>query len=223
MADGLTEEMIGEMGRQNPARLGVIARTSVMHYKGSPARIGQIGRELGVQYLLEGSVREQGDTLRVSAQLIRVRDETHTWARQYDRQLTGLVTLQREIAQEISDEVQIALGEHPTSHPVKSDAMSAQQSEAYDLYLKGLYFWNKKTTDSFWRAIEYYQQAIANYPNHAPSYAGIVDCYAMIGEYSAEPRPRLYEQGAVRRFAGTGDRSETAGSTYGLGIDCPEL
>jgi TolB-like protein len=140
LGDGLTEAVITQFGRLNPQRFGVIARTSAMHYKHNPARVQQIGRELNVQYVLEGSLRKEGGTVRVAAQLIRVEDETHTWAREYERELSGLLALQDEIAQEISDEIQIALGDHPASRPAKRTAVSPEQSEAYDRYLKGVYF-----------------------------------------------------------------------------------
>jgi serine/threonine-protein kinase len=211
VTDGLTEEMIGELGRLNPAHLGVIARTSVMHYKGSPARIGQIGRELGVQYVLEGSIREQGDLLRVSAQLIRVDDETHTWARQYDRRAKSLLALESEIAGEISDQIQLALGRPKPAPPVQHPVLSAEQSEAHDLYLHGLYFWNKRTAEDFWRAIHYFKQAIAKDSNYAAPYAGLADCYALLGGYSAEPRPEYMSkarEAALRALALDKDLAE---------------
>ena len=110
-SDGLTEEMISHLGVLDPKGLGVIARTSVMHYKNNQPQLGQIGRELGVQYVLEGSVRRDAEKVRVSAQLIQVSDQTHLWARQYDRELSNLLGLQGEIAQEIGDEIQLTLGE----------------------------------------------------------------------------------------------------------------
>ncbi|MGA3241693.1 MAG: winged helix-turn-helix domain-containing protein [Bryobacteraceae bacterium] len=189
LSDGLTEEMIAQLGRINPARVGVIARTSVMHYKHTQERVAKIGEELGVQYVLEGSLRRQQDRVRVSAQLIRVRGETHAWAREYDRQLGDLLALQAEIAREISDEIQLAFGAGRTQPPLKRPALSPQQSAAYDLYLQGLYFWNKRTANDFWRAIGYFQQAIAKDPSHAPSYAGLADCYALMGGYTSESRP----------------------------------
>lgn len=189
LSDGLTEEVISQLGGLNPQRLGVIARTSAMHYKGNSERVEQIGQELNVQYLLEGSLRKEAGRVRVAAQLIRVSDETHTWAREYDRQLGGLLTLQSEIAREISDEIQAALGDRPAKRPVERAQMSAAQSEAHDFYLRGLYFWNKRTVEDFWRAIDYFQKAIQKDATHAPSYAGLADCYAMLGGYSGEARP----------------------------------
>ena len=102
-SDGLTEEMISRLGNLDPRRLGVIARTSVMHYKRNPATLDRLGRELGVDYVLEGSVRREPDRVRIAAQLIRMSDRTHLWARQYDRELRSLIAVQKEIAQAIAD------------------------------------------------------------------------------------------------------------------------
>jgi TolB-like protein/DNA-binding winged helix-turn-helix (wHTH) protein len=107
--DGLTEEMIAQLGRLDPQRLGVIARTSVMYYKHRQEPLEQIGGELGVQYVLEGSVRRDSDNVRISAQLIRVADQTHLWSRQYDRQMSNLLALQGEIARETAGEIEPVL------------------------------------------------------------------------------------------------------------------
>ncbi len=188
-SDGLTEEMIGQLGQLDPDHLGVIARTSVMHYKNQRERLSQVGRDLNVQYIVEGSVRKDSTRIRVSAQLIRVGDETHVWARQYDRQLASLLALQGEIAREISDEIQLALGSPPHSLPAPRPTLSAQEYEAYDLYLKGLYFLNRRQVEAFWQSIDCFQRAIAKDPNNARAYAGLADCYALIGGYSTEPLP----------------------------------
>ncbi len=185
--DGLTEEMIAQLGRLEPDHLGVIARTSIMHYKGRQERIGEVGRELNVQYVLEGSIRKESDDVRVTAQLIRVGDESHVWARQYSRQLTSLLVLQGEIAHEISDELLLTLGVQRRGPPLARPSLS-EHYEVYDLYLKGLYFWNKRSIEGFRQAIGYFEQAIAKDPKNARSYAGLADCYALLGGYTDEPR-----------------------------------
>ncbi len=183
-SDGMTEEMISQLGNLDAAHLGVIARTSVMHYKHSEEPLDQIGRELGVQYVLEGSIRRDSDRVRITAQLIQLKDQTHLWARQYDRELSHLLGLQSEIAREVSDEIQVALWEHkPLAQPAQQPP-SPQSYEAYDLYLQGQYFWNKRTFEGFERAIDYYQQAIAKDPNYARAYAGLADSYALLAPYS---------------------------------------
>lgn len=187
LSDGLTEELIAHLGNLDPRRLGVIARTSVMHYKNSHAALDQIGRELGVQFVLEGTVRRDPDKVRVSAQLIQVSDQTHLWARQYDREPRSLLSLQGEIASEVSDEIQETLGERRTAgrpRPVSSP----ETYEAYDLYLRAQYFWNKRTTQGLREAIDYCQQAVATDPGYARAYAGLANSYALLGGYSGQPQ-----------------------------------
>src|SRR5262249_6672004 len=103
--DGLTEEMIAQLGRMDPQHLGVIARTSVMHYKYSQASLEQIAHELGIQYVLEGSIRRDSEKIRIAAQLIQVKDQTHLWAREYDRELKDVLPVQGEVAREITDHI----------------------------------------------------------------------------------------------------------------------
>lgn len=189
-SDGLTEEMIAELGRLNQNHLGVIARTSVMLYKQGPKPLDQIGRELGVQYVIEGSVRRDASHVRITAELIQVKDQTHLWAREYDRQLNDSLTLQSEIAQEVGDEIQSSLA---GSNEVKAanyvpPAHSTASYEAYDLYLKGRYFWNKRTTAGFLQAVDYFQQAIAKDPGYARAYAGLADTFGLMSTWYAGPQ-----------------------------------
>jgi len=187
-SDGLTEEMIAQLGRLDPLHLGVIGRTSVMHYKDTHEPLEQIGRELGVQYVLEGSVRRDANKVRVSAQLIQVKDQSHVWARQYDRELINLLALQGEIAQEIADGIQLTLGDNNRIDTARQAPLSPNAYEAYDLYLKGRYFWNKRTPSGFQRAVEYFQQAVAKDPDYARAYAGLADSYALMSGYSLAPQ-----------------------------------
>jgi len=190
-SDGMTEEMITQLGSLDPHHLGVIARTSVMHYKNSQESLAQIGRELGVQYVLEGSVRRDANQVRITAQLIEMKDQTHLWARQYDRELKDLLVLQSEIAREISDEIQTSLGERKAvasePHSAPEPTLSPQAFEAYNLYLKGLYFWNRRSVEGFQQAISYFQQATAKDPTYARAFVGLADSYALIGGYSGAP------------------------------------
>jgi TolB-like protein/DNA-binding winged helix-turn-helix (wHTH) protein/Tfp pilus assembly protein PilF len=192
LSDGLTEEMIAQLGRLDPAHLGVIARTSVMHYKQSHEPLGQIGRELGVQYVLEGSVRRDAEKVRINAQLIQVKDQTHVWARQYDRELSNLLALQGEIAREIAGGIQLTLGVAKRIDSAHRASLSPKSYEAYDLYLRGLYFWNKRTPQGFDRAVEYFQRAIEKDPNYARAYAGLADSYVLMSGYSpVSPRESI--------------------------------
>jgi TolB-like protein/DNA-binding winged helix-turn-helix (wHTH) protein len=187
-SDGLTEEMITQLGRLDPQRLGLIARTSVMRYKRGAVQVAEIGGALGVQYVLEGSVRRGSNRVRIAAQLIQVRDQTHLWSREYDREETDLLNVQGEIAQAVADEVRITLADPPTAAAGRRAALSRHRYEAYDLYLKGRYFWNKRTPQGFDRAIEAFQQATVNDPDYAPGYAGLADTYALIGLYNLAPQ-----------------------------------
>jgi len=190
-SDGMTEEMITQLGSLDPDQMGVIARTSVMHYKHSQEQLQQIAHELGVQYVLEGSVRRDADKVRITAQLIQMKDQTHLWAREYDRETKDLLVLQSEIAGEIAAEIQAALGEHKPVSPILEPTLSPQAFEAYNLYLKGQYFWNKR---SLLEATSYFEQATAKDPNFARAYAGLADCYALIGAYTGAPAAEFAPQ-----------------------------
>jgi TolB-like protein/DNA-binding winged helix-turn-helix (wHTH) protein/Tfp pilus assembly protein PilF len=197
-SDGMTEEMISQLGRIDPEQLGVIARTSIMHYKHNEKPLDQIGRELGVQYVLEGSVRRDSDKVRISAQLIQVKDQTHLWSRQYDRELSSLLVLQGEIAQEIADEIQLTLGDDREQLAANlKPSVSPTSYEAYDLYLKGRYFWNKRTVRGFQQAINCFQQALAKDPNYSRAYAGLADSYALLGGYSMVPQTEFMSKAKV--------------------------
>lgn len=186
-SDGMTDEMITQLGSLDPERMGVIARTSVMHYKHSQEQLQQIAHQLGVQYVLEGTVRRDADRVRISAQLIQMRDQTHLWGRAYDRDAKDLLALQSEIAREISGEIKAALGERKPIAPALQPPLSSEGYEAYNLYLKGQFFWNKRTHEGFEEAISYFQQATAKDPGYARAYAGLADVYALLGGYTSIP------------------------------------
>ncbi len=136
-SDGMTEEMISQLGGLDPEHLGVIARTSIMHYKESQEPLPQIAHELGVQYVLEGSVRRDGKMVRITAQLIQMKDQTHLWARQYDREPKDVLVVQSEIAKQISGEIRSSLGEYGSAAPIPQPTLSANAFEAYNLYFEG--------------------------------------------------------------------------------------
>jgi TolB-like protein/predicted Zn-dependent protease len=181
VSDGLTEEMLTQLGNLNPQRLGVIARTSVMHYKDAHTPLDQIGRELNVQYVLEGSVRRESERLRITAQLIQVKDQTHVWARQYDRELKDLLPLEGEVAHEIAEEIQLTFDGRKEAG--SQSAVPPQSFEGYDLYLKGLYFFNKRTPADLRVAVQYFQQAVAKDPSSARAYAGLAKGAAILSAY----------------------------------------
>ncbi|HEX9119069.1 MAG TPA: tetratricopeptide repeat protein [Terriglobales bacterium] len=186
-SDGLTEEMITQLGRLDPQRLAVIARTSVMPYKHSQQQIDRIARDLNVQYVLEGSVRRHSERVRITAQLIRASDQTHLWAREYDRELKDLLLLQGEIAQEVAEGIQLTLADNRKPTAAAPAKLSPASYEAYDLYLKGRYFWNKRTAQGFQQAEQCFEQAIAKDPTYARAYAGLADTYALMSSYYLAP------------------------------------
>jgi len=184
-SDGMTEEMIAQLGNSDPQRLGVIARTSVMQYKHNIKGLDQIGRELGVEYTMEGSVRRDSGKVRITTQLIQVKDQTHLWSAQYDRDSSDLLALQSEIAQKVVSEIEPRIGVHEraSTHP----SFLSKESEAYELYLRGRYFWNKRTSEGLQQAIDYFQQAVSKDPGYSRAYAGLAEAYALTGAYSSAP------------------------------------
>jgi TolB-like protein/DNA-binding winged helix-turn-helix (wHTH) protein/Tfp pilus assembly protein PilF len=184
-SDGFTEDLIGQLGPRDPAHLDVVARTSTMNYKHSPAPLREIGRQLGVQYALEGTVQRDRENVRVSTQLIRIKDQTCVWSRQYNRRLDDALAVEDEIAREIVDEIELTFGSRAA---VPSVAVKAENYETYDLYLRGRYFWNKRTAEGFHRAAEYFQQAIERDPKYARAYVGLADTYALMCSWNLVSR-----------------------------------
>src|SRR2546421_8291792 len=182
-ADGLTEEMIAQLGQLQPAHLGVIARTSTVRYKGTKETAAQIARELGVGYLLEGSVRRGGDRVRVTAQLIQGAEQTHLWAETYERPLTDVLSIQREIAEKITHSLSIQLLSAATS----VSANPHLNLESYDRYLLGLHALGEGTRESETRAIQYFQEAIAKDPKDARLYAALAGAYDAVTPYYSPP------------------------------------
>ncbi len=173
-SDGLTEETITDLGEVNPEQLGLIARTSTAAYKGANKTIAQIGHELGVDYVLEGSVRREGGVARISAQLIRVNDQTHLWAHNYDRETGGLLALQNELGRAIAQQVQVKLAQRYGNRPINTYAANP---EAYELYLRGRFYLNKRTFPEIDASVNYFQRSIQKDPGFALAYAGLADSY----------------------------------------------
>jgi TolB-like protein/tRNA A-37 threonylcarbamoyl transferase component Bud32/Tfp pilus assembly protein PilF len=175
LSDGLTQEMIAQLGRLHPQSLSVIARTSVMRYKKSDKPIDQIGRELGVDYVLEGSERHEAGRIRITAELIQVRDQTQLWAESYERELAGVMALQSEVAQKVAGSLALTL---LPAEQARLANVHAINPEAYDAYLKGLHHWYMFTPSDFDTALQYYELALAKDPNYAPAYAGVALIWA---------------------------------------------
>ena len=176
IADGMTEEMITQLGSLEPQQLGVIARTSSMQYKSSKENAAQIARELGVSYLIEGSIRRSGNRIRVTAQLIQASDQTHLWAEDYDRDLSNLLQVESDIAVAIAGHIQLSL---PPQTLERMSASRQVNAEAQLAYLLGRQALNERTRDGFTSAAAEFQHAITIDPDYAPPYAALALSYVI--------------------------------------------
>ncbi|PYK09850.1 MAG: hypothetical protein DME65_11205, partial [Verrucomicrobia bacterium] len=175
LSDGVTESIINSL-TQLP-HLKVIARSSVFRYKGKQADPFTVGRELGVRAVLTGRIMQRGDAIVISTELLDVRDNKQLWGEQYSKKVSDLLAVQRDIATEITSNLRLTLsgdeqsrvGKHYTENP-----------EAYRLYLQGRFYWNRRTQDSYQKAIDYFQQAIQKDPSYALAYTGLADCYSFL-------------------------------------------
>jgi TolB-like protein/tRNA A-37 threonylcarbamoyl transferase component Bud32 len=194
LSDGLTQEMIAQLGRLHPASLSVIARTSVMRYKKTDKSIDQIGRELGVDYVLEGSARREGSRIRISAELIQVRGQSQLWAESYENELAGILALQSEVARKVAGSLALKL--LPAEQARLANVRSVNP-EAYDAVLKGSHRWNKLTPGDLESAQRYFELALTKDPNYAAAYAGIASVWAVRQQTGftppAEAAPKMKE------------------------------
>lgn len=183
-ADGMTEELITQLGQISALR--VISRTSAMSYKNSRQPLADIARELNVQAVVEGSVLHVGDRVRITAQLIRVPADEHLWAHAYEGSFRDAFALQNEVSQAVATQIQATVSGSAQTALRKAKPVS---SEAYEAYLKGRYFWNKRDAAGIKKAIEYFQRAITADPGYAAAYSGLADAYALAGgwEYGVLP------------------------------------
>jgi len=177
-SDGLTEEII--MNLSKIKNLKVISRTSAMHYKGTKKPLKQIAKELQVQYVLEGSVRKQGSDLRITAQLIDAVQDAHLWAEKYTGTMEDVFEIQEKVAGEIAEALKLKLSPQEQRNIEKRQTES---TEAYQLYLKGRFYWNKRTEESFKTAVGYFNQAIEIDPNYALPLVGLADTHILTGVY----------------------------------------
>lgn len=174
-ADGVTEEIINALAQIKNLR--VVARTSAFSFKGKQVDLRTVGATLNAGNVLEGSVRKSGDRVRIVAQLINAADGYHIWSERYDRELRDIFEVQDEIARTIADRLKVTLGPEKAEILVRSETKNL---EAYQLYLKGRFHWNKRSADGLQKAIEYFQQAIGKDPGYAVAYAGLADAYNLI-------------------------------------------
>ena len=177
-ADGMTDELITDLSQISALR--VISRTSVMVYKGARKPLPQIGRELNVDAVVEGTVLRSGDQVRITAQLIQAPADKHLWAESYEGNLRDTLALQKKVASAIAEQIRIELT--PQEQAVLK-RVNVVNPEAYESYLKGRYFWNKRTADGLTVATAYFNQAIEEDPNYAQAYAGLADSYNLLGDW----------------------------------------
>ena len=177
--EGIQDEILTRLAKIGD--LKVIARSSTLRFQ-NKGDLPQIAQQLGVAHLLEGSVQKVNDQVRINVQLIKAANEAHLWAEIYDRKLTDIFAVESEIAKTIADTLKAKL---TGSEQQVIAARPTENTEAHQLYLKGRFFWNKRTGDDLKKSIDYFQQATAIDPNYAPGYAGVADAYALLPGYTA--------------------------------------
>ncbi|HEX9217308.1 MAG TPA: winged helix-turn-helix domain-containing protein, partial [Gemmatimonadales bacterium] len=177
-ADGMTDALITDLSQISALR--VISRTSVMTYKRVRRPLPEIARELNVQAVVEGTVSRSGERVRITAQLIQVPDERHLWAQSYEGDLEDTLALQNNVARAIAGQIRVTLNRREEAVLENSKKVNP---EAYDAYLKGRYFWNKRTGEGLKKAVDYFDRAIATDPDYANAYSGLADSYALMGDW----------------------------------------
>jgi TolB-like protein/DNA-binding winged helix-turn-helix (wHTH) protein len=216
-SEGLTEEMIAQVGKLNRDRLKVVARSSVAKYKGSTLPAREIGKELNADYLVQGSVRRSPDRIRITVQLIRARDQIDVWTESYDRELKDVLAVQDSVVRSIASEIHIALTEEQEERLATARQISP---EAYEAYLKGRYYWNKRTGESMQKAEQYFEQAIDRDPTYAAAYSGLADCNSGLTWHGfkspAEALPKAYA--AARKALEINPESAEAHASLGLAM-----
>jgi len=177
-ADGMTDELISDLGQISALR--VISRTSVMAYKRARKPLPQIARELNVDAVVEGTVLRSGDQVRITAQLIEASTDKHLWSQSYQGELRDTLALQNQVARAIADQIRINL--NPQEQAALKN-VKVVNPQAYESFLKGRYFWNKRTADGLKVALAYFNQAIDEDPKYAQAYSGLADTYSLLGDW----------------------------------------
>src|SRR5713226_6164738 len=201
LADGLTEEMVSQLGRLNPEQLGVIARTSVMGYKHNDVRLDQIGRDLSVQYVLENSLRESGNHIRLTAQLIQVKDQTHLWSQDYDYLAKDILNVQDDVAKAVAHEIRVRLTSQQQAELARPRPVNP---DAFDAYLQGYSFFERNTNKDMDMAAKYYERATQLDPSYALAWVGLSrvrNRQTNVGLMPAEEGHRLAREAVERALA----------------------
>jgi adenylate cyclase len=195
-ADGMTEELITALS--SIKGLDIIARTTAMQYRGAAKRISEIGRELGSDSVIEGSVRKSGNRVRITVQLVNAQNESHLWAQNYDKQLDDIFAVQSDIAKRVARTLK---GRLLTKENRELEKPAAKNAEAYMLYLKGRYHWNKRTKENVLEAISYLKSAIEKDPSFALGYSGLADCYLVLAANDEDEEARAPNFEKAENFA----------------------
>lgn len=182
LSDGITESLINHMSRSH--NLKVMSRNSVFQFKNKQVDAREVAEKLNVKAVLTGRVTQNNDDLLVNIELIDARDNSQIWGERYNRKISDLLTVEKEIAEQISESLQLALNSEEKRRLTRQNTENA---DAYQLYLRGRYHWNKRTPESMNRGIDYFKQALEKDPQYALAYAGLADCYALLGEYGKLP------------------------------------
>jgi TolB-like protein/Tfp pilus assembly protein PilF len=185
-AQGMTEELITDLAQIGSLR--VISSTSSMQYQGTKKPLPEIARELKVDAILEGTVQRSGDRVHITAQLVDAANDQHIWAKAYDRDLRDVLALENELARSVATEIQVQLTPGQTQRLASTLAVNR---DAYESYLKGRYFWNKRNPEDLKKALGYFQQATDAQPDFAPAFAGMADTYSLLGAAGFDVLPRL--------------------------------
>jgi len=211
-AEGIQDEILSRLAKI--ADLKVISRTSTQKYKSTPDNLREIAKQLGVSNILEGSVQKVADQVRVSVQLINATSDAHLWAEIYDRKLTDIFAVESDIAKTIAETLRAKL---TGSEEQMMSMKPTENTQAYELYLKGRFFWNKRTGADLRKAIEYFNQAIAKDPNYALAYAGLADSYLLLSAFgAASPSDSLPQaKAAAKRALEIDDTSAEAHTSLG--------
>ncbi|SEB84044.1 TolB amino-terminal domain-containing protein [Rhizobiales bacterium GAS188] len=218
-ADGMTDELIASLGQISALR--VISRTSVMAYKRIRKPLPQIARELNVEAVIEGTVLRAGDRVRITAQLIEAQTDKHIWARSYEVDIRDAIALQHQVARNIAEQIRATLSRREQA---VLEIPKTIDPKAYEAYLKGRYFWNKRTEDGLRTSIDYFGQAIEADPIYAAAYAGLADAYALLGDWQygllfpqdALPRARAAASKALDLDEGLGEAHSSLAFTLDL-------
>ena len=194
LSDGLTESLIASL--THVPELKVKSRNSVFRYKGKEVDAQKVGKELTVDALLTGRVVQHGDTIQVSADLTNVQDNNEIWGQQYERKASDIIALQQQIAGDIADKLRSKMSGSEKQHVI---SQGTQNPEAYQLYVKGRYYWNKRTPGDLTTAMSYFQQAIDKDPNYAMAYSGVADTYGTLSDYEGDPSELVPKSDAAAR------------------------